>query len=428
MELRELAISPAFAILLILVGLIVGHEFISSMETYAELSGAKGGGDMLARGMNPLDGILVPTFGAYDIAATLLLPFVVIRLFSNERTTGAWTLLVQSRASVAAIVANKVFVLCIAWLIALLPGFAAIALWKSYGGHVYLPELWSLVLGHLVRAAITISLAAAAASVTRQAASAAIITLGVTIGSWALDFTAATHGGVWAKLAAFTPAGALRPYEQGLVSVTSIVVMTAVCATGLLLAIAWLSPASGPRTRISYLTRALVVVACYSTLAVTIHTSWDATEDRRHSFSESDEALLRSLPGTLSIEVHLAADDPRLMDFRGEILDRLEREVRHTLISFAGSSGTDLLRSADPHYGEIWYGIGGKRVMLKSAIEPVVLQTIYDLAGIKAAPAAESENYPGYPLKSDAPPLAWVAFFVVWPVMVLTALYAARKR
>ncbi len=427
MELRELAISPAFAILLILVGLIVGHEFTSSVLTYAELSGANGGGDALARGMNPLDGILVPTFGAYDIAATLLLPFVVIRMFSNERTTGAWTLLVQSRASVAAIVANKVFVLCIAWLIALIPGFAAVAFWKSYGGHVYGPELASLVLGHLVRAAITIALAAAAAAVTRQAASAAIITLGVTIGSWALDFAAATRGGLWAKFAAFTPAGALRACEQGLVSVTTIGVIGAACAAGLVIATAWLRPGATIRVRIFYLMRALLVAAGFALLAVVIHSSWDATEDRRHSFAESDEATLRALPGALSIEVHLGADDPRLTDFRNEVLDRLERTLPHMAVSFAGPGGTGLLGSADPHYGEIWYGMNGKRVMLKSAIEPVVLQTIYDLAGVKATPAAESESYPGYPLKSDAT-LVWLVFFVTWPVIVLTLFYFAKKR
>ncbi len=427
MELRELAMSPAFAILLILVGLIVGHEFISSVQTYAELSGTNGGGDALAHGMNPLDGILVPTFGAYDIAATLLLPFVVIRLFSSERTSGAWTLLVQSRVSVGALVANKVFVLCVAWLIALIPGFAAVALWRLYGGHVHTPELASLLLGHAFRASITIALAAAAAAITEQAASAAIVTLGVTIGSWALDFTAATRGGLWAKVAAFTPAGALRPYEQGLVSLTSVGILTAACAAGLFVAAAWLRPGVAIRTRVLSLLRVVFVGAIYAYVALSIRTSWDATEDRRHSFSEADELQLRALPGPLSIEVHLGADDPRLTDFRSEILDRLEREVPHSSVSFAGSTGTGLLGSADPHYGEIWYGINGKRVMLKSAIEPVVLQTIYDLAGITATPAGESESYPGYPLKSDAP-LAWLVFFVTWPVIVLTLYFSVRKR
>ncbi|MFI5311127.1 MAG: ABC transporter permease, partial [Gemmatimonadales bacterium] len=95
-EVRELATSRSFSLLLILTGALVGHAFTTAVATYAELSGAAGATAALAQGMNPLDGILVPTFGAYDLAATLLLPFVVIRLISAERASGAWTILVQS--------------------------------------------------------------------------------------------------------------------------------------------------------------------------------------------------------------------------------------------------------------------------------------------------------------------------------------------
>ena len=128
-ELSELALSPAMVLLLVLVGAMVGHEFITSVQTFAEMSGVAGGGAALAQGMNPLDGVLVPTFGAYDIAATFLLPFVVIRLFSSERATGAWTLLVQSPASMRTMLAVKALALAAAWMVALMPGIAAVALW-----------------------------------------------------------------------------------------------------------------------------------------------------------------------------------------------------------------------------------------------------------------------------------------------------------
>jgi hypothetical protein len=202
---RELALSPSFALLLVLVCLLVGHEFISSVQTYSEMSGTAGGAGAAAQGMNPLDGILVPTFGAYDIAATLLLPFVVIRLFSGERATGAWTLLVQSPASVAGMVLVKTLALGAAWLLALVPGLMAVLLWKSYGGHVQAAELAALLVGHLLRAGVTVAVADAASAITAQAATAAIVTLGITIGSWALEFAAATRGGAWSTVAAFTP-------------------------------------------------------------------------------------------------------------------------------------------------------------------------------------------------------------------------------
>ena len=88
-ELRELAASRSYWLLLIVVGLLVGHAFITSANIYAEASGAGGGPAALSQGLSPLEGLVVPTFGAYDLAATLLFPFVVIRLVASEKQTGA---------------------------------------------------------------------------------------------------------------------------------------------------------------------------------------------------------------------------------------------------------------------------------------------------------------------------------------------------
>lgn len=423
-EFSELAHSPAFAILLVLVGLLVGHEFIASVQTYSEMSGS-GGAAALSQGMNPLDGILVPTFGAYDLAATLLLPFVVIRVFSSERATGAWTLLVQSPASVADMVAVKLLALSAAWLLALAPGLAAVALWKSYGGHVNGAELATLLLGHLLRAEFTIALAAAAAAISTQAATAAIVTLGVTIGSWALDFAAATRGGWWAKVAAFTPTATLRSFEQGLIRASTLAIIAAVCVAGLAIAIAWLTPGMRMRRRAARALAVLALFALWTAGAASVRRSWDLTEDRRHSFPEADEAVLRSLESPLTVEVHLGAEDPRLADLRREVLDKLERVVPRISVRVVGAGGTGLFASPDPNYGEVWYEYAGRRQMLKSAIEPVVLETIYQLAGKTATPVTNESGYSGYPLRTDAP-MAAALFFGVWPALVALAWWRNR--
>ena len=426
-EFAELAHSPAFALLLVLVSLLVGHEFISAVQTYSEMSGSGGGSSALAQGMNPLDGILVPTFGAYDLAATLLLPFVVIRLFSSERATGSWSVLVQSPASVTEMVSTKVLALSGAWLLALVPGLLAVALWQSYGGHVHGAELATLVFGHLLRAAFTIALAAAAAALTSQASTAAILTLGITIGSWALDFAAATRGGAWAKVAAFTPTSTLRSFEQGLIRGSTILVMAGICVFGLAVAIVWLSPGIRARVRVSYALRALVFFALWSGGAMSVRWSWDVTENRRHSFPAADEAMLRSLSSPLTIEVHLGAEDPRLADLRAEVLDKLERVVPKMSVRMVGAGGTGMFASKDPRYGEVWYEYEGRREMLKSAIEPVVLETIYKLAGRRASPVTNETSYSGYPLRSEAA-FASILFFVIWPVAVIAAWWRIRRR
>ena len=95
-EFRELAASRAFWLLLIVTGALVGHAIMSASELYAEASGIGGGPSALSQGLSPLEGIVVPTLGAYDLAATLLFPFVVIRLVAVEKQSGALALMLQA--------------------------------------------------------------------------------------------------------------------------------------------------------------------------------------------------------------------------------------------------------------------------------------------------------------------------------------------
>src|SRR5262245_50560152 len=94
-ESRDLFASRAFWLLLLMIGPLVGHAFITAVALYAEASGIGGGPAALPEGLSPLDGILVSTFGAYDLAATFFLPFVAIRAIANEKESGALKLLLQ---------------------------------------------------------------------------------------------------------------------------------------------------------------------------------------------------------------------------------------------------------------------------------------------------------------------------------------------
>src|SRR4029077_1709201 len=48
-EVRELALSPSFALLLVFICLLVGHEFVTSVHTYSEMSGTAGGAGAAAQ-------------------------------------------------------------------------------------------------------------------------------------------------------------------------------------------------------------------------------------------------------------------------------------------------------------------------------------------------------------------------------------------
>ncbi|HSP62928.1 MAG TPA: ABC transporter permease subunit, partial [Pyrinomonadaceae bacterium] len=231
-EWRELIASRSFWLMLLMIGPLVGHSFITSVGLYAEASGIGGGPAALPQGLTPLDGILVPTFGAYDLAATFLFPFVAIRAIAAEKQSGALKLLLQLPGSLATKVTAKSLVLMLGWFVALLPGALAVVLWKSYGGHLYAPETLNLLVGHLLRALLSASIAVAAAAIAESAASAAIVTLGITVGTWALEFVAAYRGGFLQQLAAYTPTAALRAFEQGLLRVSTVTAMFAIGVAG----------------------------------------------------------------------------------------------------------------------------------------------------------------------------------------------------
>ncbi len=72
--------------------------------------------------------------------------------------------------------------------------------------------------GHLLYGALIGAIALFAASITESSATAAIVTLAFTIGSWVLDFTLAGRSGVLEWVAGLSLTQIVRSFEQGLLS------------------------------------------------------------------------------------------------------------------------------------------------------------------------------------------------------------------
>src|SRR4051812_14656791 len=172
--------SRSWWVMLVLIGPLVGVSFISAVRTYAEASGLNGTSAGVGEAFSPLVGIWGPTFSACELAAAFLLPFVGIRLVGGDRQSGASKLEVQHRMTAFARISAKALVLSGGWIVASIAPLTAVLLWRSYGGSLYLPELGTVFIGHLLNAGLTIALSAAAASVTDHPSTAAILTLTVT--------------------------------------------------------------------------------------------------------------------------------------------------------------------------------------------------------------------------------------------------------
>jgi hypothetical protein len=412
-----------------MVGPLVGQAFLTAVRTYSEMSGGGNGPAALAQGLSPLDGIVVPTLGAYDLAVTFLFPFVAIRLVAAERESGAARLLVQTPARLPARLAVKAGVLLLGWLAAWIAGGIALLLWRIQGGHLYAPETANVFLGHLLHTFVAAGVAVAAASVCRSSASAAIVTLGFTVGTWALDFVAVGREGLVARLAELTPAAALRTFEHGELRLATVAILILVGLAGFAFAGVWLDPYAKLATRIGRSVALAGIVLGAATVASSWRSGWDLSEDRRSSFSRADEAALRRIHEPVEVTVHLAPEDPKRLDLDRNVLAKLRRVLPSFRVSYASQSRTGLFES-DEHYGEIWYEIPGRgRALVRSTIEPVVLGELYKLANIAGmAPPADSDPpYPGYPLAAE-PRGANLVFYLAWPLAVGLAFAASRGR
>jgi hypothetical protein len=420
-ELREVAGGRALWIMLLLTCPLVGYSFFQAVSLYAEASLAGQQSPVLAGSLSPLDGVLVPTFGALYVCVTLLFPFVAIRAVSHEKETGALSLLVQLPYASPGLVLAKLAAVMAAWLLVSIPALSALVVWITLGGHLSAAETFNLLLGHLLYGVLVGAVALFAASIAEGAATAAILTLAFTIGSWVLDFTIAGRPGLFDWVARLSLTQALRGFEQGLFSAGIALGMAAAAAGFAGLACIWLRPGVVMRVRLVRSAACTLAAAIVIGAATQVRWSADVSEDRRNSFAAADQRALASLAAPLTITVHLTPEDPRFTDLNRNVLAKLERAMPHATVQLAGGAG-----ERDPRYGEVEYVYGGRSDMSRSTSPREVLPLLYVLAGVAPPPAAPGGDYPGYPLVARGD-LALVWFLGVLPLLIAFAWGWSRR-
>jgi hypothetical protein len=426
-EYRELVASRAWWVFLLAMGPLVGVTFISAVRTYGEASGLNGTTAGVGEAFSPLIGIWAPTFSACEVAAVFLLPFVAIRLVSGDRQSGALKIEMQHPIPAFARIGAKALVLFGGWLVASLAPLSAAVLWKSYGGSVYPPELASVVVGHVLNAGLTIGLASAAAALTEHPSTAAILTLSVTVGTWILNFIAAVQGGIWERIAGYTPPAMIAQFQHGLIRLDVVLIAMTLVTTGLALASLWLRLGVSVRRRVQESVVLAAVAVLVVVMASVASPSWDLSENRMNSFPEADEEVLAKIRGPLDIEVHLAPEDPRRADLDRKAIAKLRRVMPALRVQYVSATSIGLFEQTAPHYGEIWYELGGKKEMSRATTAESALETIYDLAGVKPPVEKDEEIFHGHPL-AVTPKGAAAIFYGVWPAAIVVGAFLIRRR
>ena len=64
--------------------------------------------------------------------------------------------------------------------------------------------------------------------------------------------------------------------------------------------------------------------------------------------------------------------------------------------------------------------MGGRKTVDRSTIEEVVLDQIYQLAGVTSPERSGDNQFPGYPLATQ-PRKAALVFYLLWPLVVVIA-------
>ena len=266
------------------------------------------------------------------------------------------------------------------------------------GGHLYAPETLNLLFGHLLYGLLVGAIALFSASISDSSATAAIIALAFTISSWVLDFALAGQPGVLEWVARLSLTQTLRSFEQGLLSLG--LVLGIVAATGgfVSLATVWLHPGVPLQTKLIRSIACLAIVGLALASRRKIRTTIDVSEDRRNSFPAADQRALADLRAPLVITVHLAAEDPRYVDLRRNILSKLERLLPGVTVRLRGTGQSMVGSTSDEAYGEIEYWYGGRSAKTRSTSHREVLPLLYDLAGKPVPTPLAGEEYPGYPL------------------------------
>ncbi|MBV9599748.1 MAG: cupredoxin domain-containing protein [Chloroflexi bacterium] len=425
-ELREMFVGRTLWAMLIVGAPLVGFSFQQSVYLYSEASKSALRLPNLASGLVPLDGIVAPTFGAIYLLNTFLFPFLAIRSIGGERQHGGLKLLLQLPISPARLVAVKVLALGVCWTLALVPALLGMLFWMMLGGHLQFAELLTVIAGHGLYALVIAGVAFLTAALTDSIATAAILTLAVTLGSWALDFAGATQAGLVHSVAGFSLTASLRTLERGLLSTPQMLVPAILALTCLAVSAVWLPTGVARRGKLIRTAIALTVAIASMVLVIRFPAYADISENRRNSFNPADERALRALDQVLHVTVYLAPTDSRRQDLEINVLSKLQRIVPHMVMD-EPDAGTSGLFGGTPSdtYGKVQFDYAGQSVQSRATSAREILPLIYGLAGEQVTPDPVLA-YPGYILVADARGLVWW-FYILLPALAFAGWRLSQR-
>ena len=167
---------------------IAGYFYFSNVVSYSQFSMNAAGNPYLT-GLNTIDLILVPWFGPLELVILLMLPLLTMRLFSEEKKSGAFELLFSYPVQDLAVLLGKYLAGLFVFVLMVVP--TALYFLILQGDGLFEPGvLFSGYLGLLLSGAAFIAFGIFISSLTENQIVAALITFGGLFMFWIVGWSA----------------------------------------------------------------------------------------------------------------------------------------------------------------------------------------------------------------------------------------------
>ena len=196
----------------------------------------------------------------------------------------------------------------------------------------------------MLNAGLTIALAAATASLTEHPSTAAILTLGVTVGTWIVNFFAAVQGGLWERAAGYTPPRWWRSSSTGCVRLDVVLIALALIVGGPRRSRRSGCGSASPSAAASTNRSALGALAAAAIFACTLRHAELGHCPRAAAirFPKRTKRRCAQIHAPLRIEVHLAPEDPRRVDLEHHALSKLRRVMPKLQVQYVSATSIGL--------------------------------------------------------------------------------------
>lgn len=214
-ELKSLFLSPLAWVVLAVIQFICAWLFLTGVDNFLSIQSRLAG---MPHAPGVTDMVAAPLLSSTSIMLLMIMPLLTMRLVSEERRNGTFTLLMSAPVSITEIALGKflgmfVFMLIVIAMISMMP-FALLA-----GTQVDLGRIFSSLVGLALMVGAFTAVGLYLSSLTRQPVVAAISTFGVLLLLWIFSFVP----GQSSVLGYLSPMSHYDSLLQGLMNSTDVI-------------------------------------------------------------------------------------------------------------------------------------------------------------------------------------------------------------